>query len=132
MPRTIDYRKEGAVVEYGGVVTLADFLGLNAEIYAHAFATADGKPRYGLLDFSRADRVDLSSTDLAQIAEEDARDAELLAGTAVLIVAPQTLTYGLARMWEGLVDPLSLESMVVRTRSEADAWLAARGMLEAS
>jgi hypothetical protein len=46
----------------------------------------------------------------------------------VLIVAPQTLTYGLARMWEGLVDPLSLESMVVRTRPEAEAWLAARAM----
>jgi hypothetical protein len=124
MPRTIDYRKEGAVVEYTGIVTLDDFLGLNAEVLAHDYAT--GKPRYALLDFSRSDRVDLSSSDLQRIAEEDERDAELIAGTAVLIVAPQTLTYGLARMWEGLVDPLSLESMVVRTRPEAEAWLAAR------
>lgn len=126
MPRTIHVRREGAVVEYAGVVTLADFLGLNAEVFSHAYA--GGKPRFALLDFSRAERVDLSSADLERIAEEDRRDAPMIADTAVLIVAPQTLTYGLARMWEGLVDPLSLESMVVRTRPEAEAWLAARGM----
>ena len=125
MPRTITFRREGAHFDFSGIVTGEDLFGVNDEFLGHDYP---GRPRYALMDFTGAARVDLSAEDLKKVAAEDERDAERIAGVAIVIVAPQTLTYGLARMWEGLVDPVSLDSQVVRSRAEAVRWLAARGI----
>ena len=125
MPRAIVFRREGAHLHFTGVVTGPDLFGINDIVLGHDYP---GMPRYALCDFSDAERVDVSVDDLRRIAEEDHRDAERIAGVAVVIVAPQTLTYGLARMWEGMTDSDSLLSVVVRTRREAVAWLAGRGI----
>ena len=125
MPKTIVFRREGAHLHFTGVVTGPDLFGVNEVVLGHDYP---GPPRYAVFDFTDAARVDVSVDDLKRIAEEDHRDAERIAGVALVIVAPQTLTYGLARMWEGLTDSDSLLSVVVRTRPEAVAWLAARGI----
>ena len=125
MPRTIEFRREGAHLDFTGIVTGEDLFGVNDVVLDHDYP---GPPRYALFDFSRAERVDVSTADLQRVAEEDQRDAEHIAGVAIVIVAPQTLTYGLARMWEGLVDPTPLLSQVVRTRGEAITWLSGHGI----
>jgi hypothetical protein len=133
MPRTITFRLEGAHFDFSGVVTGDDLFGVNEVFLGHDYP---GTPRYALMDFTGAARVDLSAEDLKKVAAEDERDADRLAGVAIVIVAPQTLTYGLARVWEGLTDPASLDSQVVRTRAEAVRctraeavrWLTARGI----
>ncbi len=125
MPRTITYRPEGAHVDYSGIVTGVDLFGVNDEVFGHDYP---GGPRYALLDFTAAERVDVTTGDLQRVAEEDRRDAGRIAGVAVVIVAPQTLVFGLARMWEGLVDAEAFDSGVVRTRAEAAKWLAERGI----
>jgi len=125
MPRTIEFRRQGAHLDFTGIVTGEDLFGVNDVILGYDYP---GPPRYALFDFSRAERVDVSTADLQRVAEEDRRDAERIAGVAIVIVAPQTLTYGLARMWEGLVDPTPLLSQVVRTRGEAITWLAGQGI----
>ena len=125
MPRTIEYRPTGAHINFHGIVTGVDLFDVNDEVFAHDYP---GKPQYALLDFTGAERIDISGADVQRVAEQDQEDAERIAGVAVVIVAPQTLTFGLARMWEGLVDPVDLDSGVVRSRPEAVRWLAARGI----
>jgi hypothetical protein len=126
MPRTIEYRAEGAHVDFTGIVTGVDLFSVNDDVFGHVYP--GGRPRYALLDFSGAERIDVSAMDVHEVAEQDQREAERIAGVAVVIVAPQTLTFGLARMWEGLVDPMDLDSGVVRSRPEAIRWLAERGI----
>ena len=126
MPRSITFRRQGAHVDFSGIVTGDDFLGLNDFILR-----PDGheKPRYALLDFTGAERIDLSADDIKAIAAEDERDKERIGDMLIPIVAPQTIVYGLARMWEGLLDTAAFDSRVVRTRAEAIAWLAGRGIV---
>jgi hypothetical protein len=125
MPRTVEYRAEGAHLLFHGIVTGEDLFDVNERVLEHDYP---GRPRYALLDFSDAQRIDVTPQDLQRVAEQDQRDAERVAGIAVLIIAPQTLTFGLARMWEGMVDEIELDSGVVRSRAEAARWLAARGI----
>jgi len=126
MPRSITFRREGAHVDFSGIVRADDFLGINDFILGH---DDPERPRYALLDFTAAERIDLSADDIKAVAEEDERDKERIGDLAIAVVAPQTLVYGLARMWESLVDAAEFDSQVVRTRAEAIAWLAERGIV---
>jgi hypothetical protein len=127
VPRSITFRREGAHVDFSGIVTVDDFLGVNDFILGQEDPA--GKPRYALFDFSAAERIDLSADDIKAIAAEDERDQERIGDMLIPIVAPQAIIYGLARMWEGLVDAAEFDSRVVRTRAEAILWLAGRGIV---
>jgi hypothetical protein len=126
LPRSITFRRQGAHVDFSGIVTVDDFLGVNDFILGQDDAE---RPRYVLIDFTGAERIDLSPDDIKAIAAEDERDKERIGDILIPIVAPQTIVYGLARMWEGLVDTAEFDSRVVRTRAEAIAWLAGRGIV---
>ncbi len=41
----------------------------------------------------------------------------------IAIVAPQAGLFGLARMWETFVDDSTFETMIFKTRAEAEDWI---------
>ncbi len=123
MARRVAHHAEGVHLDFHGIVTGEDLFDVNDRVLERGDAA---RPRYAMLDFSHAERVDVTPDDLRRVAEQDQKDAERVAGIAVVIVAPQTRTFGLARMWEGLVDEAAFDSGVVRTRAEARRWLRER------
>jgi hypothetical protein len=84
-----------------------------------------------LLDLSEVERVELSSTDSI---EEFARLAISMdvptTATRFAIIAPTDLMFGLGRMYEAyrnLNEQSTKQACVFRSRSEALAWLSAKG-----
>ena len=80
--------------------------------------------RYGLVDFSAAASVEISTSELRILAEQDARLArEAKIPILLAVVAPDDLGYGLARMWQAFAQDIGWSAEVFRERSTAQRWL---------
>lgn len=122
---SLEYRDEGRGVVFRctGVVTEADLLAANAEIYGETRLRRLG---YQLIDFSRAERVDVSPDGVRALARQDARAARERPDLIVVVVPVSELGFGMSRMWAGHVESSGerLTPHVARTVEEAEAWLA--------
>jgi hypothetical protein len=79
--------------------------------------------RYLVIDQTDA-HLDLSTQDLRILAGQGRRLAELApAGVVVAIIAPRAVDYGMARMWQVLVEETGWETTVFRSFDEADSSL---------
>jgi hypothetical protein len=79
--------------------------------------------RYMVIDEGVA-HVDLSAQDIRTIAELDRRIAQIAPpGIVIAIIAPREVDYGMARMWQILIEETGWETMVFRSFDEADSWL---------
>jgi hypothetical protein len=79
--------------------------------------------------------VDLTDAALAQISTDALKELAGLhnvlaehtfTGMPVAIVAPRDVEYGLSRMWQVFVEENGWETMVFRSRTEAERWLPQR------
>ncbi len=79
---------------------------------------------FALVDHTPAEHTDYTIADVRALARWDhALSNHTRKGIAVAVVAPKDLQYGLARMWEALVEVTGWETMVFRSRSCAEAWI---------
>jgi hypothetical protein len=79
--------------------------------------------RYIVIDQNAA-RVDLSAQDIRTLAELERRIAQLAPpGVVGAIIASRDVDYGMARMWQVLVEETGWETRVFRSFDEADSWL---------
>ena len=83
--------------------------------------------RFQIRDFSASRYQDVTVSRVRECAERDRLQAQAQPGGSIVIVAPELVVFGLARMWQTLMDDAPVETSVVRTRSEALTWLAGRG-----
>jgi len=82
---------------------------------------------YGIVDLSAVSSMQLSASDIKEVAEHDQRvAASIRLGAIVEIVAPTDSEYGLSRMWEILAERTGWETMVFRSRATGLAWLRVR------
>ena len=79
--------------------------------------------RYSLADYTAATDIDVSNDAIHTIVEYCRRASKINPKPIVAIVANQDLAFGLARMWEILVDAVDWETMVFRKREDAEAWI---------
>lgn len=80
-----------------------------------------------LFDLRDAMLAELTTSDLLDLARVDQALARYTPpGMAVAIVAQRDLEYGLARMWEAFVAGKGWETMVFRSRKEAEHWIRER------
>lgn len=123
MPIELQYRDRGAGVVFIciGVVTASDFDQANQEIYS---AERVRTLRYQLIDFSDAERIEISADDTRRHAEMDRLAAERNPEIAIAIVGLSDVTFGISRMWQALTDEAKLQSRVFRSNREAARWLA--------
>jgi hypothetical protein len=126
MPYCAHYTPNGAHVSFTGLTTGAEIVEAKAAALAYPYAD---RFQYVLCDFSDADRLDVPTSAVRCAAQADRDFARAHAPFAVAVVAPQTLTFGLSRMWQAFVDDTGIRSTVVRTREEAVGWLAELGLL---
>jgi hypothetical protein len=79
--------------------------------------------KYFLID-SESAAVDMSTSDLRLIAEQDRRIAAIAPpGLAVAIIASRDADFGMARMWQVFVEETDWDTMVCRSFKEAESWL---------
>ena len=125
MPYVTQYAPDGAIVTYQGHLTGAEILEAKAQVYAHQYP--DGG-RYALCDFSGVEKFDVSTRDVQRIIEQDRRATKAHPSLDEVVVAPKPEMFGLARMWEQQVDAEHRHTVVVKTRVEAERWLANHGI----
>jgi hypothetical protein len=129
MAYTIDFRNSGAELCFTEFVSGQELLDAKAEFFSHAF---DGGARYVLCDFSEANKFDIPSSDVDRLVEQDKGEISRHPHLLEVVIAPQTLVYGLARMWQTKVNTVRPHTAVLRQRAEAVAWLEAAGIKPAA
>ena len=77
-----------------------------------------------MVSFVDAATLDVGAADVRALADIDRQIAKLVPRAAVVIVAHRDHDFGLARMWEGMLDIPGWSSHVFRTQAEAEKWLA--------
>ena len=125
MAYTIDYRTAGAELCFTDFVSGQELLDAKAEFFGHRFETA---ARYCLCDFTDASRFDIPSKDVDRLVEQDRAEIARHPHLLEVVIAPQNLVYGLARMWQSRVNMIRPHTAVVRQLDEAAEWLRAAGI----
>ena len=125
MAYTIDYRASGAELCFTEFVSGSQLYEAKAEFFGHSF---EGGSRYVLCDFTDAAKFDIPTSDIDRMVEQDRGEIARHPHLLEVVVAPQPLVYGLARMWQTKVNTIRPHTAVVRTRDEAVAWLKAAGV----
>lgn len=124
MPVELEYVDDGAgvLMNGSGIVTGRELYAANAEIYSdqHVF-----DQRYQIVDFTNAERFDISAEDVRELAAQDCAGAERNPNIVVAIAGESDLIFGLARMWEAHVNESPLRTCVFRTVDEARQWIGA-------
>src|SRR5215470_15644080 len=127
MPVHIETRQAGAgiILDCSGSLTLSDFREVQNE-----FLTCPEKLKelkYVILDLTSADSLNIPYGHVDFLAEQDKLIANNAPpGVLYAVAAPRDLGYGLARMWQILAEQTKWETLVLRSRSEAEAWIRKR------
>jgi hypothetical protein len=125
MAYTIDYRQGGAELCFTDFVSGQQLFEAKAQFFGHAF---DGGARYVLCDFSEASKFDIPTPDVDRMVEQDKGELSRHPHLLEVVIAPQSLVFGLARMWQSKVNTVRPHTAVCRTRAEAVEWLKAAGV----
>jgi hypothetical protein len=67
--------------------------------------------------------LDVTPDEIRQLVGLDQQMATLTPHVAVAVVAPKDYMFGLARVWETLVESVGWQTDIFRTRPDAEAWL---------
>jgi len=125
MPIKIDYvdGKRGVILTCTGVVTGAEVIDVNKEIYRRDETAAP--LLYQLIETDGLTGVNISTRELHDIADQDVAASRTIPNSVIAIYVSQDLPYALARMWQVFVERSGWETNVFRERAEAEAWLKA-------
>ncbi len=125
MPYIARFTSNGVEVSFTGVVSGTDVV--DAARVALAGPYADDLA-FILVDMSGAERMDAPTAAVRRASQDNRDHLRTHPPFAVAVVAPQAVTFGLARMWQAYVDDTAIRSTVVRTRDDAVRWLAELGI----
>jgi hypothetical protein len=125
----IDYRASGAELCFTEFVSGQQLFEAKAEFFAHHFESGAA---YVLCDFSEGTKFDIPSSDVDRMVEQDRGEIGRHPHLLEVVIAPQPLVYGLARMWQTKVNSIRPHTAVLRTRDEAVEWLKAAGVKPAT
>ena len=81
---------------------------------------------YWLVDLRQVTSLDISTEDIRDLVEVDRRLAKRMPRAAVSVAAPLDATFGIARMWEIMIDGIGWPTGVFRDFSDAELWVQAR------
>jgi len=122
MSITCDFRPNGVILWHEGVITDQMLLDINDELYAHRYEQG---MQFQLIELSAVEQFDVSAEIMRQLAETDKAINQNVVACAV---APDDLAYGMASIWTSMSESPGFDVTVVRTREEARAWLASKGI----
>jgi hypothetical protein len=111
----------GTVFTSSGLLTGQDLLDVDARL--HEEVQRNPAIRYLLVDHSAIPEERVDSEAIRELAKRTAKNLEVVSDGIVAIVAPNDVLFGLSRMWEIQAEQPNLLTRVMRTRTEAIAWL---------
>ena len=80
--------------------------------------------RYGLVDETAIDDIQISESEMLTITVQDKKIAAFVSsGAVVAIIAKDDLAFQLAHMWESFVEHTGWETMTFRMRWKAESWI---------
>jgi hypothetical protein len=124
MPIDIKVLHDGVGVLYvcHGAVTGKDFIEANERILT--FGEQIKQVRYGLVDETTIDDINISESEMTAIAAQDEKIANLVPpGAIVAIIAKSDFAFGLSRIWESFIEHTGWETMTFRDRWKAESWI---------
>ncbi len=77
-----------------------------------------------LVDFTDATELKVTAAEIRRVVDEEMVTAALAPGVAVAVAAPKDFEFGMARLWQSLVDDTGWNARIFRSRLEAETWLA--------
>ena len=126
MPYEIIFNKSdgGVITIYSGVVTDEDLLQSANDKCSSVEKIMSY--RYALTDCSNVTELKVTTAAVIRNAEI-AKSAFAINSNIIFVAAvPTDLMYGLSRLWQVYADESDRQTKVVRSREEADIWLAER------
>ena len=122
MPYTIemDLRRQRVWFKGLGVYTPADAFQSIQDMLDHPQFEAGFDV---LIDMSQVEDVSLWGTDIREKVEFDRKLIDRLGAARWAFVAPNDLVFGLARMYQALMDDTPIEANTFRDLSTAQSWL---------
>jgi len=82
--------------------------------------------RYSLSDYTKVDKVGVSSAAINYVANLCKKAAAVNRDIIIGIAAEKDIAFGLSRMWELLSAETGWETMVFRTKADAENWIKER------
>lgn len=125
MPIQTFRKAKGLILVYSGQISHKEMLDVRATL-------GNDLPKMEKCTFLM---VDLTDAALAQISTDALKELagvhsvlakHTFTGMPVAVVAPRDLEYGLSRMWQVFVEENGWETMILRSRTEAERWLQQR------
>jgi hypothetical protein len=104
-----------------GVVTAQDLMTADNELLAKPKQFAEC--RYAIVDFTSICRMNISASDVRQLADLDLRMAAVQPHLAVAVVAPTDVAFGMSRMWQVVAEKTGWEIAIFRSREQAEDWV---------
>ena len=127
MPIKIEVRHAamGVIYHCSGALTIDDFIAANATFLLTPEEIL--KWRYTLIDLTAAQSMDINYADVSRVVSQNRTiAAKAVPGVLLAVASPRDHSFGLARMWEALVEHVGWETMTFRSVAEAEAWIHAR------
>ena len=111
-----------------GVLNVGSGVVTSAEIIEGARTVQRDESRakrltHGLTDLTDVSELRVTTAELRLIVDASRKTAQLVPRGIVAIVAPRDHAFGMARMWELLIDEAGWTTRVFRDRVEAELWL---------
>lgn len=115
---------KGILFNCTGIVSGSEFIEINSRLTA-SVKKQSRLAKYGIIDYSKADQVHLSSSDIEVISSQDKEIARYVPEFIVAIIAVKDLEYGVSRMWKTFIElhDLLWDTMVFKDRSDAEEWI---------
>ncbi len=83
--------------------------------------------RYGLVDMTDTDGLQISESELLTITAQDKKIASFAPSAAVVaVIANDDFAFRIARLWESLIEHTGWETMTFRVRWKAESWIRER------
>jgi hypothetical protein len=107
-----------------GIVTGEDLINATRKIFSSEESIR--KSRYGMLDFSKIEWFNTTSTELKIVTDMDTRAARINPDLIITIITEESSAYGLSQIWRAYMDETNWESKIFRSRPEAESWMKKR------
>ncbi len=125
MPIKIKYLDNGlGFIFIGeGLITGDDIINSNKIIFSSKERMK--KYKYALIDYSNITHFKVSTPEIEIIVSQDKKASKYIPDGVLAVTAKKDLEFGLARMWEMIVENSGVqwEMMVFRSRPDAEAWI---------
>jgi hypothetical protein len=124
MPIEIRILHNGRGIQFlcHGIVIGKDFIDAQSQLLA--FPDRLKQVRYGLVDESAIDGIQMAESEMLTIAAQDKKIAAFVPrGAVVAVIAKDNFALGLAHMWESFIEVTGWETMTFRVRWKAERWI---------